>query len=366
MIEVVSTKTGFFALRDEWNALADAAGNPLLRHEFCAACVEAYGHDAELAIFVARERGTVRAIAPLHIARYLGVRRLETLSRRVNEPTGFLGTDPDALEALVKAVVERGLPIFLNRLSLGSPEAQSLRAALGARSSGFLPNARAVAHMTDGRDVAYVPLPADFRELEARMSSGRRSFLRRHRKRAEQLGEVTVEAISPGEDSVGPCLQEVFRVESSGWKLRTGTGVLANPRTERLYTAYGHAAARLGMLRLFFLRIGGRTAAVRMAVEHAGRLWEIRIGYDEAFRECSPGILLTHETLRHACQQGLSAYEFLGKRERWEEMWPCEFRPSRTFRIYPLSLHAAACFGLDLGVLARRRLAPASHAPANS
>jgi CelD/BcsL family acetyltransferase involved in cellulose biosynthesis len=154
MIEVVSTKTGFLALRDEWNALADAAGYPLLRHEFCAACVEAYGGDTELAIFVAREGGAVRAIAPLHVARYLGVRRLETLSRKVNEPTGFLGAHPDALAALFKAIVERGLPIFLNRLSLGSPEAQSLRAALGARSSGFLPNARAAAHMTDGRDVA--------------------------------------------------------------------------------------------------------------------------------------------------------------------------------------------------------------------
>lgn len=362
MIEIIRTRREFIALQDEWNALADPMGDPLLRHEFFGACVDTYTDRVELAIFVLRSNGAVRAIAPLHVARYRGVRRLEMLSRRINEPTAFLCRDNEAPGLLLEAAIGRGLPVFLNRLGLGSPEAQSLRAPLGERSSGLVAKGRVFAHVVDGSDVAYVPLPRDFRELEAAMSGNRRSFLRKNRKRAERFGEVTFEAVSPDADTVGPLLEEVFRVESSGWKQRTGTGVLSNPYTQRLYTAYGHAAARLGLLRLFVLRIGGQAVAVRMAVEHGHRLWELRIGYDEAFRECSPGILLTHETLRHACEQGLAAHEFLGKREAWEEMWPCAFRRCQTFRIYPLSFGGAACFSLDLGLRAHRRLIPAARA----
>lgn len=170
------------------------------------------------------------------------------------------------------------------------------------------------------------------------MSSGRRSDLRGYRRRAERLGEVEFEIIPSEVSTLDQHLEELFRLEASGWKGREGSAILCHPHIHRFYTEYARSAAEAGMLRLFFLRIGGKTVAARLAVEHSKRLWDLRMGYDESFSRCAPGVLLTHETLRYAVDQGLEAYEFLGRAEAWERHWPCEEEEYASTRVYPFSL----------------------------
>ncbi len=89
---------------------------------------------------------------------------------------------------------------------------------------------------------------------------------------------------------------------------------------------------------MFFLRIGDATVVARLAVEYSGRLWELKIAYDERFAKCSPGILLTHKTLRYACERGLTGHKFLGTasngisggRSRFGSTRTCGFIPSRS------------------------------------
>ena len=149
-----------------------------------------------------------------------------------------------------------------------------------------------------------MPLAADFAEVEKRISADRRNNFRRLRQRAAGFGEVTFEAASPGVAELDGYLGEVFRIEGSGWKGRGGSAILSDPGKERFFRLYGHAAAERGMLRIYLLRIAGTTVAARFAIAHAGRLWDFKIGYDERWRACSPGILMTQETLRHAVQEG--------------------------------------------------------------
>src|SRR3989441_12058103 len=83
------------------------------------------------------------------------------------------------------------------------------------------------------------------------------------------------------------------------------------------YRRYAAAASRTGVLRLCYLRIGERTAAVQFALEAEGRFWLLKIGYDPAFARCSPGPLLLWETVRYAAPRGVGPYEFLGGPEPW-------------------------------------------------
>jgi CelD/BcsL family acetyltransferase involved in cellulose biosynthesis len=84
------------------------------------------------------------------------------------------------------------------------------------------------------------------------------------------------------------------------------------PGEERFLTLYARAAARLGLLRFYFLRINGAAAAATTMVDHGNRLWGLKLGYDERFRRVSPGILLAYEILRHAFECGnYEALEFL-------------------------------------------------------
>src|SRR5439155_13822651 len=117
---------------------------------------------------------------------------------------------------------------------------------------------------------------------------------------------------APGE--LDRLLDEVFRVEAAGWKGREGTALANDSVRGMFYRRYAAAACRQGILRLCFLRIGDRVAAVQLGVESEGRFWLHKIGYDEAFAKCSPGMLLLRDTIRYAASRSLRSYEFLGAR----------------------------------------------------
>jgi CelD/BcsL family acetyltransferase involved in cellulose biosynthesis len=119
-------------------------------------------------------------------------------------------------------------------------------------------------------------------------------------------------------------------------------------------------AARSAMLRMFFLRAGQKTMAARMAVEYSGELWELKIGYDEKFSACSPGIVLTHETLRWACEHGLTAHRFLGSAEPWQRWWSLELRHYQSVRLYPFSVPGSVALLRDASQLATGRLRESS------
>jgi CelD/BcsL family acetyltransferase involved in cellulose biosynthesis len=97
------------------------------------------------------------------------------------------------------------------------------------------------------------------------------------------------------------------------------------------------------------MRIGGRAAAMQIAAEFGGRLWLLKIGYDEEFSRCSPGTLLMLETLRYAAVRGLSAYEFLGTEEPWTRVWTQKAHPCLSVRIYPATRAGMTALVTDFG-----------------
>jgi CelD/BcsL family acetyltransferase involved in cellulose biosynthesis len=132
-------------------------------------------------------------------------------------------------------------------------------------------------------------------------------------------------------------MEDLLRIEASGWKGQNGSALLCEPYYRNFYEHYARLAAEQGMLRLFFLRVDGKTIAARMSVECGKRLWDLKIGYDETLSKCAPGVLLTHETLRYAVNRGLDAHEFLGHPEAWERNWPCEEETYVSLAAFPFS-----------------------------
>jgi CelD/BcsL family acetyltransferase involved in cellulose biosynthesis len=345
LLETIDTLEGFLALEQDWNALAEKLGTPLLRHELFAAIIKAREGRSRLAILVLRDGDAVRAIAPLHLKRRLGARRLEFISYELHEPSGLLYAGEVSLQTLIRGILESRLPVYLNKLSAGGAEVRCIQELGRGKWLAY----------TDAGSTLRVPLSADFSAVEKGVSARRRKNFRHFRKRAERSGEVEFVAVAPDVLDVNRYLDEVLRVEASGWKGRRGTAILSNPETERFFRLYGRATAERRMARVFLMKISGVTVAARFAVAHAGRLWELKIGYDERFRSCSPGILLTHETLRHASREGLVAHEFLGVSEEWQRIWTCEEQQYQTVRHYPVSIASIACLGADSARLVQLR-----------
>ena len=258
-------------LEGEWNALADRYATPLLRHEWFAAAFDAFGTGCDLAIHVVRDGGRMQAIAPFVIERGL-VSRLVLLGHQTFEPSAILHDDGDALQRVLHRLQSSRLPLFAPRLARGSAELRTL--ACGPPRRLRLPRRLSV------NASASVPLGSNWPAFEAQMSKQSRTYIRRKRKAAEREGAVRVEVVAPLEAEVERHLAEFIRVEGAGWKSREGTSLQRDARMRRFCTGYAKAAARNGMLRMFFLRVGQHTAAGRIAVEHGGRLWEFKIGYD--------------------------------------------------------------------------------------
>ncbi len=340
MIEVVDTVAGLMKLEREWDALALEFQNPLLTHEWFAACAAAVSSPDELMIILVRDGEALVAAAPMVKVHRRGVRRLEMLgSSTLQEPSGFLFRDEESLNELLRALTAQRLPIRLGRIAADSPEIRLAR-GLSAPLRGVTVRRQSAS--------PWLLIDRPWEDFEAGISSSRRSSLRRARRRLDQMGEVQIQVESPTEETVESYLREFVNVEATGWKGRLGTAIQSDPRSARFFTSYVHAAARTGALRFFFLRVDGQAVAGILAVEHARRLWVLKVGFDETWAHCSPGILLMHEAIRWAFSKGLSDFEFLGTDEPWIHMWTSARRAYVLHDYYPFSIDGFAWFAIDL------------------
>jgi CelD/BcsL family acetyltransferase involved in cellulose biosynthesis len=303
------------------------------------ACAAAFAED--LRVVQLEERGEIVAVAPL--TGRAGV--LELLGARdLYEPGDFLYRDEVALDELAGHVARLGPPLALHRTWADGDAVKALRGAFRGRG---------VVLRRPAGETPRLTLPKG--RIEDRFSARRRADVRRARRRAEELGPVLAEVLSPGPADVGALLEEIVAVEAAGWKGARGTALAQDAERRRFFEEYAALSAAEGSLRVARLRIEDDTAAVQLAVEQAGRLWLLKIGYDERFARCSPGTLLMLEAANWASERGLDAIELLGGRESWTRFWTHEERPCVALYAYPARLGGAkSLVGGALGHAKRR------------
>ena len=329
-----------------WDAFREETGHPMLSHAWVRACAAAFAGAGQLEAIVVGAPAI--ALAPL-VRRGDGIPRLDLLGvDETGEPSDLLAASPSALAELAEVLVQTGRPVHLKRIPAASPTVAALRRAYRGRGVVIsLPHAA----------YPWIPLEATGTAPESRLNARRRSDVRRARRIAEGLGPVEFQVLSPSPVELGPLLEEAFRVEAASWKGRRGSAVLDDAPRRTFYERYAFSAAQQGILRLGFLRIGGRAAAMQLAVESGERFWLLKIGYDESFARCSPGTLLMIETLRYAAARRLRSYEFLGTAEPWTLMWTPLMRYCVSLRAYPATAQGLAALMLEAGRIGSRKLA---------
>lgn len=353
-VEVVSSHAGLEALAPGWDRLAESAALPMLTHAWVLSCAATLYRDDALHVVTVRRQGVLAGVAPLVARIHGGIRRLELLGGSyLGEPSGLLYDSSEALETLAQAMVEARMPVLLARIPAQSPAIAKLRSASRRR------NLMAV---RSGADTIAVPIVSGWDEYLAQLPSRRRYDLKRARRRAEQAGKVTFRVLNPEPSEVDGLFAEFVRIEATGWKDRKGSSLSQRHVLREFFLQYARLASRLGILRFSFLDLDDRPIAAQLSVEQAKRLWVLKIGYDEAWSRCSPGLQLLHETLRHAFERRLEAYEFLGNAEDWLSGWQGQRSEFRTVACYPATLtgmwvlatDATAWFGGRVMALARR------------
>lgn len=310
------------ALRDEWNALAPEEPTPFLTHEWLTAWCEAFGGGEPVCPVVRDGDGRLRGAACLLRTRFGG------FSAPANDHTGdwdVVAADDEARAAVWQAIGELGgARLTLSALRVGSRSAGLARAALGDRYRLLaIPGPRS----------PYLELPDDYDGLLAGVSRNLRSQVGRRRRQLDKDGGVALRTVTGGPE-LDRALDDLFRLEASGWKARAGTAILRDEGAERLYRGFAHAAADRGWLRVYLLEIGGEPWAGDLGIALGGVGFLLKTGFDEAHARLSPGILLRAEVLRASIDEGLRGYDFLGPDDDYKLRWATGVRPRFTLRAF--------------------------------
>lgn len=296
----------------EWDALADRVdAEPWLRPGWFQAWTDAFSQ-GPVQCLVLRCREGLRGLIP-------AVRSRSTVVSPTNWHSpgfGVIAEDSATQRALLEALIAD----VRNRLSLRY---------LTDDAAAVVRNC-AVGHRTTTR----VFLNSPYVEIgHETLSRNTRKHLRKAHRRLGERGSVTFEVVS-APDEVTRTLDEGFAVEAAGWKGRKGTAIRSRPDTWSFYEQVAQWAAQRGLLRLFFLRVDGRAVAFAFALQDGERLYDLKSGFDEAFAEASPGVLITREMLSYGAQEGLSTFEFLGDTADWKLRFATGTRPLHEVQIF--------------------------------
>jgi len=310
-----------------WEEIDAFARSPMQSAIWAKACAAAFASVGHLRFITVEQNGQPAAFAPLVKRRRLP--RLELLGlRELCEPAEFLYANASALEHLARALANQSLPLYIERAPQDSPTVAALQKAYRRRGLVVISPAQGYPTIT---------LNDEWATPEQKLNAGRRSDFRRAVRHAEKMGAVGYEIHSPSPAECAPLLEKAFAVEAASWKGREGSALACDRLRAPFYGCYAAHAAASGILRLCFMSIDGRAAAMQYAIECGGRFWLLKIGYDERFARCSPGLLLMHHTIGDAARRGLRSYEFLGGVEAWTQVWTQETRPMVSLRAYPFN-----------------------------
>ena len=329
------------------SAIAPMRPSPMLHEIWFRACAEGLNPDEDFEIISVDSAGK-----PVAAAAFVRRRRLVSSlcllgAEDLWEPSDLLYEDRTAASALAEKIVKRGLPVRFGHFVEESFFVEALQKA--AHGKGFV-----MADPVGG--APYIRLDDSWRAPEKKFSKRKQADLRRRRKKANARGAMDTEIITPRTNEVDALLDEAIRVEGSGWKGRSGTALKSNKKQQAFFRTYARLASEAGIFRLAFLRIGGQTAAVRICVECDGKFWGFKTGYDETFKEFSPGMFLFIDIVRHAANAGLSTHEFLGNAAQWTREWTTDEHPLIRFRYYPFNIAGAAALCWDGVAATARRL----------
>jgi hypothetical protein len=325
----ISDLPSMLSYKEQWDSLCKKTGKPILCSSWFIAGNNGFSKSSELSM-AAITNGELKAIAPLAKKGKL-LPHLELLgSSTLLEPGGIIFDNPEALRLLIKKLLETNISLILKKLYKNSLEVKILADELNSKKS-FL-------YSTEESKVPYVDTSGDWKQVEDKMPSKKRSNFRRLKRKLEKLGEVEFQIVIPSEENLEIYFEKVMDVEAANWKGKMGTAIKTHPSLREFFSDYASQMTSNGQLRLIFLNVNGEPIAVQFAVESGNRLWILKIGYNEKWRIYSPGVLLMDHVVKYCFDQNLDGCEFLGGNEEWLHDWATGVHDLVSYNIYPKTI----------------------------
>jgi len=320
--EWIADERRLTAIAREWDELAELDPTPFARHAWFEAWWDAFSDDSQLSVCAVWE-GT-RLVAVLPLSRTGG--RLSAMANDHTPVLRPLARDPQALEALVDAVMEADVgEVELAALPAHDRVVDHLVHA--ARRAGRL------AILQPQHISPIVELSGTYSDLRTDTKPRWGAPLERFRRKMQREYDAVFSLIESPED-LEAGLERGFEVEASGWKGRAGTAILSSQDTAAFYRAIARAYHAGGELKLSGISLDGRLVAFDLSLLHEERLWLLKTGFDESYRRYAPGLVLRLSILERCYELGLRGHELLGDDSEWKRKFSNDERAHQRLRAF--------------------------------
>jgi CelD/BcsL family acetyltransferase involved in cellulose biosynthesis len=305
-----------------------------------------FGNDKELYVIVLTTDDMINGIFPCEIGSTNGSQEIAFLT---NDHTfhNDLIINPQLGSAAVRKL--------LVLLSKTYPHAQLYLNCINTHDKGFAfitseLNRKRISYQTCCQAWGpWTDISCGIQEYQKRIPQKRRSDLQRCKKRAQKLGNLSLQVIRNSDD-LDSILDTIFQIEYSSWKGRDGTAIKCDAAVESFYRGIADWAMRNGRLYIFILKLEDIAISMNLCLNFGSTMFCLKVGYDESFKNLSPGNLLYWEMFNYLCDlPQLKVFNFMGACERWKMEWTREINEYGWIRAYPKTLKGKTQYFIKYG-----------------
>lgn len=334
-IDVIDSYHGFCGLEPVWNGLLDASDLciPQMTFEWFSCWWRSYGRGSRMLIAVVKEDGVPIAIAPLMRTRMkwhgLPVQAVTLMANGHSLRSGLILTrHAEEIVEYLLSYLQKLTPhcdlLLLDQFVKGSATDRGVRSAI--RKHGML------AAEMPGDLSPYIPVAGSWDQYFKGRS---RSFRKKMRVMITEIEKQPGYEVVRADGTNLPVLfDEMLAISQRTWKYREQTAIVNSDNDTGFYRLLAQAALAKGWLSFWILRIGGKPAAFVFNLEWKGKIFALKMGFNEDFAALSPGKYLDYYTIRHSFENGAFEFDLMGKNEPFKMRWTSAFRDQRKFMIF--------------------------------
>lgn len=328
----IATTEGLEAISGEWEGLwaRCPTATPFVSPAWLVPWWKYVGEGDLLSVAV-REGGRLVGLAPMyvHAAPRTGTRSLFLLGVATSDHLGALfepGLEQEGAARVFEHLMER-------RGAWDVADFQQLRAGCPLLCA---PCAVAIADQRGPGEPCFVaPIPPQRGDLPPAVPKRMAQNLRFYRRRAERLGHLRFEA---ADGHTWPELYDrLLDLHAARWAALGEPGVLGGAGVQRAHRDALPELLRLGVLRLYGMRLDERLVAALYALADARgpsrRFYYYIGGFDPEVSEVSPGTLMIGHALGEAAREGCRAFDFLRGNEPYKRLWGAVEEPTYRRRL---------------------------------
>jgi len=321
--EIVTTRGAFDALRNEWDALFERAGNGTQLFQtfgwlwhWCNNYLPQDGGSGgpNLAILVGRREGKLVTVWPTVIERHGGLNQLTWMGAPVSQYGDILIDEVPDADAILregwKHLIETLRPdvVWLTRVRADAAVAPLL-ADIGARATQRL----AAPYL----DLTSAP---DFDSYMLRHSNRARKKHRAAARKLAALGEL--EFICEGQTERSQDLASTAVERKNSQLLEKGivSPALADPRTQRFFAEAAGPSASSGVV-VYALEVSGERAAIDVLVSAKQHIATHVFAYDPKYAKERVGAHLLELTIERTFEEGYTTLDMLAPADDYKLRW---------------------------------------------